>query len=104
MEVIDNIWAWIQSIPDLLIGFLFFVVHLVLVPIDLLLDKIPDIEVVPEAIANIVGFVGSVPATVVTLTGLNPFLWNAIFITFVLFIALAPAINAIKKIWAWVRP
>jgi hypothetical protein len=40
----------------------------------------------------------------VNILGINPFIWNAILITFVGYIAAAPGIQLAKKLWAWVRP
>lgn len=76
--------------------------QLVLVPIDNLLNNINGIEVIPNAISAFVGFVGSIPETIVSLFGLNPVLWNATLLVFVAYIGLAPAINGVKKIIAWI--
>jgi hypothetical protein len=94
----------LDFIVDVLVTILLLPLQLVLVPIDALLAQIPGIGMVPSAINAMLGFVGSIPSLIVSITGVAPFLWNALFIVFVMYITLAPGIAVIKKIWAWVRP
>lgn len=89
---------------DILLNILLLPLQLILIPIDLLLDNIPGIGTIPSIINDITSFIGSVPSTLVNLFGIHPFIWNALFGVFLLYIAAAPAIQAIKKVWAWVRP
>lgn len=76
--------------------------QLVLSPIDALLNNINGIDVIPNAISSITTFVGTIPQTLVSLTGINPVIWNATMLVFVAYIGLAPAINGVKKIIAWI--
>lgn len=89
---------------DVIVTILILPLQVVLIPIDALLAKIPGIAAVPSAINGIVTFVASVPSTLVNITGIHPLIWNALFVTFVLYIGLAPGIQGIKKVWSWVRP
>lgn len=94
----------IPDILDILITVLILPLQVVLIPIDALLAKIPGIAAIPAAISGVLSFVGSIPSTIVSLTGIQPLVWNALFVIFVLYIGLAPAIQGVKKVWAWVRP
>lgn len=78
--------------------------QLVLIPVDALLAQIPGIGLIPGYISSLFSFIGSVPQTIVALTGLSPLLWNLAIGTFVVFFTLSPTINIIKKLWAWLRP
>jgi hypothetical protein len=89
---------------DLITTVLLLPLQLILIPIDMFLNLIPNIEIVPQAISAIVGYIGFLPSTLVYLLGLSPFLWNAMFLTFILYITIAPSIQMGKKVWAWVRP
>ena len=93
-----------DTIFTTIISILLVPLQLVLIPIDALLAQIPGLSAVPDAINAVVGFIGVLPATFVHLLGINPLLWNAIFITFLLYVSIAPGIQIIKKIIAWVRP
>ena len=94
----------IETITDALITIMLVPLQVVLIPIDALLAKIPGIAAVPSSISSILGVLGALPSTMVNITGINPLLWNVMLVTFTLFITLAPGINTIKKVWAWVRP
>jgi hypothetical protein len=94
----------LSFVTDVIVTLLFLPLQVILVPIDALLATIPGIGAVPSAISSIFSFIGSIPATIVKLSGASPILWNAMFIIFVLWIGLAPTINVFKKVWAWVRP
>jgi hypothetical protein len=78
--------------------------QLILIPVDAFLAMIPGISAIPSAINYMVGFVGTMPSLLVNLSGVQPFLWNMLIISFIMFITATPAINGLKKIWAWVRP
>lgn len=75
----------------------------ILIPIDALLAQIPGIGMIPSFISNLFSFIGQIPQTLVSLTGLSPILWNLAIGAFLVFFTLSPAINIIKKIWAFVR-
>jgi hypothetical protein len=94
----------LDFIIDAFVTLLILPLQVVLIPIDALLAKIPGISAIPQAINGILQFIGSIPSTMVSLTGINPFIWNSLFLVFLLFVGLAPAIQIIKKVWAWVRP
>ncbi len=64
---------------------------------------IPNINVIPESISAIVGYVGNIPSTLVSLTGISPVIWNAIISTLLLYFAVIPTINGIKKLINWIR-
>lgn len=91
-------------VTDTIITILLLPLQAVLIPIDALLAKIPGIGAIPSAINGILQFVGSIPGTILNLTGINPILWNTMLSIFVLYIVLAPGIQGMKKVWAWVRP
>lgn len=74
------------------------------VPIDALMAQIPGIAIIPSSLRQLGGFVRQLPQTLLSLTGLSPIIWNAFFTIFLLYIMLSPAINLVKKIWAWIRP
>lgn len=100
-------WSWdnlVSNLLDIIFAFIMFPIQVIMYPVDLLLDQIPGIEVIPDSIFAIVGFIGSLPQTLVSLMGLSPFIWNALFVVFVLHLGLSPAINAIKRVWAFIRP
>lgn len=78
--------------------------QVVLIPVDALLAKIPGIGAVPHAINAVVSTVSYVPSTLVSIFGIQPILWNALFLIFILYIALAPSIQTIKKFYSWWRP
>lgn len=93
-----------DAIIDTVINILLLPLQLVIAPIDMLLNRINGLEVIPQSLAVISSFIGNIPSTLVNLTGLSPIIWNLFFTVFITYIALAPAINIIKKVWAWVRP
>lgn len=92
----------VTTIITALVSALLIPFQLVLVPIDTLLNNINGIDSIPSSISSITQFVGTLPQTLVVLTGANPFLWNTLFLVFVTYIAAAPAINGVKKIVDWV--
>lgn len=89
---------------DGLMTLLILPLQLLMIPIDYLLSNIEGIEMIPDAITAVMDFIGSIPETLVTLMGINPVLWNVIFVLFVFYIGAAPSIQIIKKVWAWIRP
>lgn len=91
-------------IIDTLLTVLIAPLQLVLLPIDALLNNIPNIALIPQSISAITQFVGAIPSTIVKLTGASPVLWNLLIVTFVLYLTLTPSISVLKKVWAWVRP
>ena len=93
-----------NTIVSTIVDVLLLPLQFLLIPVDALLNNIPNIASVPEAITSIISFVGTLPSTLVSLTGLAPFLWNALFLVFLLYIGSAPSINLLKRVWAWVRP
>jgi hypothetical protein len=93
----------IQTIISVIITILLVPLQLVIVPIDLLLSQIPGINIIPETIASVASFVGSIPQTIVSLLGISPVLWNALFLLFIAFITIAPTIQMVKKVVAWAR-
>lgn len=94
----------LDFVIDVLIDILLLPLQIILVPIDTLLAQIPGIGIIASSISAIASFIGSLPSTLVNLVGLSPILWNAYFLTFILFVTLSPAINILKRVWAWVRP
>jgi len=77
--------------------------QLILIPFDMLLSQINGIEAIPQALSDITQFFTTIPETIVKLLGINPILWNGLFLTFVLYYTLAPSIQIVKKIVAWIR-
>lgn len=94
----------LDSIIDTVIALLLLPLNAVMLPIDLLLSNIPGIDIVATTIRSVIGVIGSIPSTLVNLFGIVPALWNIPILLFVLWMFTAPAINMIKKLWAWVRP
>jgi len=92
-----------DPIVDAIVNILLFPLQVIFIPIDHFLAQIPGIGIIASSIRSMTSFVGSLPETLVNLIGLSPVLWNIFFTLFMLFIVLAPAINMVKKIWAWVR-
>jgi len=88
---------------DFLLNLLMLPLRLILIPIDLLLSRFPDISIVPETINSVASYVADLPATMLYLTNINVTLWNSFFILFGIMILLVPGINAIKKVWSWVH-
>lgn len=94
----------LNFIVDILVTILILPIQVILIPVDAVLAQIPGISVVPSSLNGFASFVGSIPQTVVSITGIHPQLWNMFFLSFILFISVMPSINMIKKVWAWVRP
>lgn len=93
-----------DTILDGLTTLLFLPLQLVLIPIDYLLNQIDGISVIPESLQAVAGFIGSLPSTLVSLAGISPILWNTMFALFILYFGMAPSIQIVKKVWAWIRP
>lgn len=92
-----------NSVFDAILSFFMFPLHIILTPVDYLLKQIPNIDVIPNSISAIVGYVGNIPPTIVSLTGISPVIWNAIISTLLLYFAIIPVINGIKKLINWIR-
>lgn len=92
-----------NSVFDAILSFFMFPLHIILTPVDYLLKQIPNIDVIPNSISAIVGYVGNIPSTIVSLTGISPVIWNAIISTLLLYFAIIPVINGIKKLINWIR-
>lgn len=93
-----------DSFVNVFLSALLAPLQIVLTPIDALLNQIQGIQVIPNSISAIGQFVGTIPQTLVVISGINPVIWNALFSVFVLYIGLAPTIQGLKKVWAWIRP
>lgn len=92
-----------NSVFDAILSFFMFPLHIILTPVDYILKQIPNIDVIPNSISAIVGYVGNIPSTIVSLTGISPIIWNAIISTLLLYFAIIPVINGIKKLINWIR-
>ena len=92
-----------NSVFDAILSFFMFPLHIILTPVDYLLKQIPNIDVIPNSISAIVGYVGNIPSTIVSLTGISPVIWNAIISTLLLYFAIIPVINGLKKLINWRR-
>lgn len=88
---------------DALLSFFMIPLHIILMPVDYLLKQIPNISIIPQSISAIVGYVGSIPSAIVSLIGISPIIWNAIISTLLLYFAVIPTINGIKKLINWIR-
>ena len=91
-------------VTSILVDILLLPLQFILMPVDLLLSNIPGISAIPNAISGLTGIIGSIPSTMVVLSGASPILWNGIFLLFVLYISAAPGVQLVKRIWAWIRP
>jgi len=87
-----------------LLDILILPLQLLLVPIDALLSQITGLNVIPQSINAITALIGNIPSTIVSLTGMSPFLFNSVILISILNLTAVPAINITKRIWAWVRP
>lgn len=92
------------DVVDIILNILFVPLQVIMLPLDGLLSNIPGIGIIPSSINAIVGFVGSIPATIVKIMGVAPVLWNATITMFIAWLLASPAINLGKTIWAWLRP
>ncbi len=93
----------IDGILDAIVTILITPLQVVLIPIDALLAKIPILAQIPSYISPIVSWIGDIPKFIVYVLGVNPELWNALFLIVILQLTLLPAINVIKMIIAWIR-
>lgn len=100
----DGLNDILLSFLDTIITILFLPLQLVLVPVDLLLSNFKELAVIPQSIGAVVQFVGVWPSTICYLFGINPVLFSLIFTTLLLFIAVVPLVNGLKRAWEWVRP
>ena len=57
-----------NSVFDAILSFFMFPLHIILTPVDYLLKQIPNIDVIPNSISAIVGYVGNIPSTIVSFT------------------------------------
>jgi hypothetical protein len=94
----------LDFVTEIIVTILLLPLQLILIPIDAFLAQIPGIGSIPSAINTMVGFVGTLPGTLVRLLGIMPFMWNMLIVSYVLYIGITPGVNGLKKIWAWVRP
>jgi len=90
-------------IVDFIFSILLGIIHVILLPIDLMLSNFPSLEAIPSALHAVFSMVGDVPTTMLYLTGGSPVLWNIIFIVSTAYFAAMPTINGFKKVWAWVH-
>lgn len=86
-----------------LLSVAFLPIHLVLAPIDMLLSQISGLDVIPRYIGEVTTLVSTIPSTLVSLSGLNPLLYNAIISTILLYFGVVPAVNGVKKLFNWIR-
>lgn len=93
-----------EDILNLILDLLFIPLQLILAPLDFLLERIDGIEIIAQSILWLANAVGTIPSTIVYLMGVSPIIWNGLFITYIAYMTVSPAINAIKTFWAWVRP
>lgn len=94
----------LDQVLDVFLNIMLLPLQVVLLPIDALLAQIPGIAAIPQTLNSFTTFIGDIPETLVALTGINPLIWNMLITVFVLYLGLAPAIQGIKNVWAWVRP
>jgi hypothetical protein len=94
----------LSFITSIIVDILLIPLQFILIPLDALLSNIPGISAIPDALSSVLYVIGTIPSTMVVLLGANPILWNAVFLLFVLYIGAAPAIQLVKRIWAWIRP
>ena len=100
----DVVQGALLGFLDTIVTILFLPIQLVLVPIDLLLSNFKELSVIPQSIAAAMQFVSFWPSTVCYLFGISPVLFSLIFVTFLLYIGIIPAINGLKRVWEWIRP
>ena len=55
-----------SALFDAILSFFMFPLHVILTPVDYLLKQIPNIDVIPNSISAIVGYVGNIPSTLVS--------------------------------------
>lgn len=93
----------VNIITDFIVSAVMLPMVIVFAPIDALLQFIPGISELPQYIFSVINFVGTVPDTLVTISGLSPILWNLSFNLFLLYIVIAPSLNLIKIVLEWIR-
>ena len=54
----------LNSVFDMILSFFMFPLHIILTPVDYLLKQIPNIDVIPNSISAIVGYVGNISSTI----------------------------------------
>ena len=91
-------------VTSVIVDVLLLPLQFLLIPIDALLSNIPGISSIPDALGGVIYVIGTIPSTMVVLLGASPILWNAVFLLFVLYLGASPAIQLVKRIWAWIRP
>jgi len=89
---------------ELIFNLLTFPLMIIFAPIDMLLNMIPNISIVPTVIGQGVSFIGKIPETMFYLIGLNPIIWNLLLGILLLYLTVSPVVNGFKRFWAWVRP
>lgn len=77
--------------------------RIILIPVDYFLAQIPGLDAIPGALSAMVGLVGNIPSTVVSLTGINPALWNAVIFVVLAYYAAFPTVSVFKKVLNWAR-
>lgn len=76
---------------------------LILAPVDYFLAQIPGLDAIPQALSAVVGYVGNIPSTFVSLLGINPALWNGIIFVVLAYCAAFPLVSVFKKVMNWAR-
>lgn len=89
---------------DLILDILLLPLQAILIPIDAILSQITGLEVIPQSINAVTSLIGTIPSTLVYISGINPLLWNGIIAVAILNLTAVPSINVIKRVWAWVKP
>ena len=100
MEIVDNL---INHFADIVISLVMIPMILVFTPLDLMLTFIPGLTVIPAFIHSLTSYLSGIPDTMVSLTGLNPILWNIVFNAFLLYMFVSPTINLIKLVLHWFK-
>lgn len=95
--------GFFTGIIDFAVTILVDITMIFFTPIDFLLSPIPGLQVIPDSITAISSFIGNLPGTIVSITGISPLLWNGVFTIFILYFTLTPSINLMKKIYNWIR-
>lgn len=77
--------------------------RVIIAPIDYFLAQIPGLDAIPAALSAVSSYVGSIPGLLVSLTGINPVLWNAVIFVLLAYFGIVPLAGAIKKVLNWFR-
>lgn len=103
LDLADIVFKTLFGTITHVVEFIMIPLRMILAPIDYFLSGLDGIELIPSTINSIVEFISPIPATLITLLGINPIIWNLFFIIFIAFISINPIISSIKRLLVWFK-